>query len=399
MKVVYFLTAFLLSFTIQAQDSLVTKIASQHYQIINFENNHFSGEGITNLTQTIAKHKYVLIGEDHLNNEVLDFTTYLTNHINFDNYITETDQFTIDILKKDCKKNKDHQSIAPNSNDKFSFFSFNKDHNLLDYFFENNKTVIGLDQVYYNSDAVIFQELIKITTNKVAKTKYQALLKESTTRWDRYKKESNLVPLKDGSNRPYLFSDDLGKNLAELQKLKLSDYEYRAINKLKTSNEIYILENKEKEAESNFLRSSSMKENFLENLDKIKGKRNLFKFGANHAAKDKSLLQNSSDIGNLASALADSEKEKSLHIAIIQKSGKTGSFLSESNDAEYVLFLRPFYRLVNKENQWLLFDLTKINEEIKKQNTSVKSGTLKNLLGGYDYLIIIPKVTAQKMIT
>lgn len=399
MKVIYFLTAFLIACTAQAQDSLVTKIASQHYQIINFENNHFSGEGITNLTQTIAQHKYVLIGEDHLNNEVLDFTTYLTNHINFDNYITEADQFTIDILKKDCKKNKDHQPLVSNTHGKFSFFSFNKDHDLLDYFFQNNKNVIGLDQVYYNSDAVIFQELIKRTSNKLAKVKYEALLKESITRWDRYRNEWNKTPLQDGSNRPYLFSDDLGKNLAELQKLKLSDYEYRAINKLKTSNEIYILENNEKETESNFLRISSMKENLLENLDKIKGKRNLFKFGASHAAKDKNLLQNSSDIGNLASDLAGSEKEKSLHIAIIQKSGKAGSFLSESNDAEYVLFLRPFYRLVNKENQWLLFDLTKIDKEIKKQKASVKSNTLKNLLSGYDYLIIIPKVTAQKIIT
>lgn len=388
----------MLACTVQAQDSLVTKIASQHYQIINFENNHFSGEGIRNLTETIAQHKYVLIGEDHLNNEVLDFTSYLTNHINFDNYITETDQFTIDILKKDCEKNREYQSIVSNSNGKFSFFSFDKDHDLLDYFFQNNKTVIGLDQVYYNSDAVIFQELIKRTSNPLAKAKYEALLKESTARWDRYKKEVNQSPLEDGSNRPYLFSNDLGKNLMQLQKLELSDYEYRAINKLKISNEIYVLENNEKEAESNFLRTSSMKENFLENLDKIKGKRNLFKFGANHAARDKSLLQNSSDIGNLASSLAGSEKEKSLHIAIIQKSGKTGSFFSDSNDAEYVLFLRPFYRLVNKENQWLLFDLTKINEEIKKQKTSVKSSTLKNLLSGYDYLIIIPKVTAQKIV-
>ncbi|MBK1895647.1 hypothetical protein [Chryseobacterium paridis] len=398
MKVIYFITIFLLACTVQAQDSLVTKIASQHYQIINFENNHFSGEGIRNLTETIAQHKYVLIGEDHLNNEVLDFTSYLTNHINFDNYITETDQFTIDILKKDCEKNREYQSIVSNSNGKFSFFSFDKDHDLLDYFFQNNKTVIGLDQVYYNSDAVIFQELIKRTSNPLAKAKYEALLKESTARWDRYKKEVNQSPLEDGSNRPYLFSNDLGKNLMQLQKLELSDYEYRAINKLKISNEIYVLENNEKEAESNFLRTSSMKENFLENLDKIKGKRNLFKFGANHAARDKSLLQNSSDIGNLASSLAGSEKEKSLHIAIIQKSGKTGSFFSDSNDAEYVLFLRPFYRLVNKENQWLLFDLTKINEEIKKQKTSVKSSTLKNLLSGYDYLIIIPKVTAQKIV-
>lgn len=398
MKILHFLTAFLFTCTIQAQDSLVTKIASQHYQIINFENNHFSGEGIQSLTQTIAQHNYVLIGEDHLNNEVLDFTTYLTNHINFDNYITEADQLTIDILKKDFEKNKDYQSIVSNSKGKFSFFSFNKDHDLLNYFFQNRKTVIGLDQVYFNSDIVIFQELIKRTTNKQAQIKYEAMLKESTARWNKFKSDPSQKPLEDGSNQPYLFSYDFSNSIADIQKLNLSEYENYSLNKLLKSNLIYCLGSNDKGLESHFLRISSMKENLLQNFNQIKGKRNLFKFGANHVGKDKSLLQDSFDVGNLVSNLADSEHEESLHIAVIQKSGKAGSFFSESDDAEYILFLKPFYQLVNKENEWLLFDITKINEEIKKQKTSLKSTSLKNLLSSYDYLIIIPKVTAQKIV-
>lgn len=398
MKVIYFLTVFLLGCTIRAQDSLVTKIASQHYQIINFENNHFSGEGIRNLTETIAKHKYVLIGEDHLNNEVLDFTSYLTHNINFDNYITEADQLTIDILKKDFEKNKEYQSIVSSSNGRFSFFSFNKDHDLLDYFFQNKKTVIGLDQIYYNSDAVIFRELIARTSNKIAKAKYQSLLKESNERWNTFKSGQGYRTIDDSKNQPYLFCNDFRTRIADIQKLDLSEYEHKALNKLLQSNTIYALENNQKGDESQFLKIASMKENLLENQNKIIGKRNLFKFGASHAGKDQSLLQNSPDIGNVAFNLAEKDHEKSLHIAIIQKNGKTGSFFTENNDAEYILFLRPFYRLVHNENEWLLFDLTKINAEIKKQKTSVKSGTLKKLLAGYDYLIIIPKVTAQKIV-
>jgi hypothetical protein len=399
MKVIYFLTAFLFACTAQAQDSLVTKIASQHYQIINFENNHFSGDGITNLTKTIAQHKYVLIGEDHLNNEVLDFTNYLTQNINFDNYITEADQLTIDILKKDFEKNKDYQTIISGSQGKLSFFSFNKDRDLLDYFFRNKKTVIGLDQVYLNSDAVIFQELIKRTNNKLAKAKYETMSRESILRWNKYKNDIDQKPLSDGSNRPYMTCDDFGKRLEDIQNLKISDYEHRALNKLAKSNQIYFLENNEKGLESHFLRISAMKESLLENLPRIKGKRNLFKFGANHVGKDKSLLQDSFDVGSLVTNLADAEQEKSLHIAIIQKTGKAGSFFSDNSDAEYVLFLKPFYQLINKENEWLLFDLAPIKEDLKKQKVTMKSTSIKNLLSGYDYLIIIPKVTAQKIIT
>ncbi|MDV7698251.1 hypothetical protein N6B72_15100 [Chryseobacterium soli] len=398
MKIIHFLTVFLCSGIMLAQDSLVTKIASQHFQVINFENRQFSGDAIVNLTKTIAQHRYVLIGEDHLNNEVLDFTTYLTQNISFDNYITEDDQLSIDILKKGYQKNKDYQSIVANSNDKFSLFSFNRDRDLLYYFFKNNTTVIGLDNVYFNADIPVFQELINKTTNKEAQVKYAAMMEESNARWDKFKTDTDQKPLADGSNQPYLFFEDFGKKLKEIQKLKLSQYEYSVLNELAKSNTIYSMGNEGKGLESHFLRISSMKEKLLEHLNTLKGKRNLVKFGANHVGKDKSLFQNSFDIGNLIYNLADAEQEKSLHIAVIQKSGRAGSFSSESIDAGDVDFLKPFYQLVGKDNEWLLFDLTKINEDIKKQKAVIKLIGLKNLLSGYDYLIIIPKVTAQKKV-
>lgn len=399
MKVIHFLTVFLCSGTILAQDSLVTKIASEHEQIINFENHQFSGEVISNLTKKIAQHPYVLIGEDHLNNEVLDFTTYLTKNISFDNYITEADQLTMDILKKSYQNDKGYPSLITNAEDKLSFFSFNKDRELLYQFFAKNKTAIGLDNVYFNSDSVIFQELIQRTSNKQAKEKYQIMLTESLARWNAYKTNIEAKQPASDLNQPYLFSGDFGKSIMDIQKLKLSDYEYRALNNLLNSNKIYNLGNIGQGLESHYMRISDMKAQLLKNLDKITGKRNLFKFGANHVGKSRSLLQNSFDVGNLVTNLADAEHKQSLHIAIIQQSGKAGSFFSESDDAENISFLKPFYKLVGKDNEWLLFDLVNINEKIKKQKAVIKSTGLKNLIEGYDYLIIVPKVTAQKMIT
>ncbi|MGU3373795.1 hypothetical protein [Chryseobacterium sp. M5A1_1a] len=399
MKIIHLLTVFLLSSTtILAQDSLVTKIASEHEQIINFDNHQLSGEGITTLTKEIAQHRYVLIGEDHLNNEVLDFASYLTKTINFDNYITEADQLTMDILKKNYEKVKGYQPIVANSTGKLSFFSFNRDRELLNYFFQNNKPTIGLDNIYFNSDSVIFQELISRTSNKQAKAKYEAMLQESIARWNRYKLNLNQNPPVE-ANQPYLFSGDFGKSIMEIQKLKLSEYEYQALNNLLKSNTIYNLGYIGKGLESHYMRVSSMKAQLLKNLDKIKGKRNLFKFGANHIGKGKSLLQNSFDVGNLVTNLADAEQEESLHIAVIQQSGKAGAFFSESEDAENIAFLKPFYKLVGKDSEWLLFDLNKINENIKKQKVVIKSTGLKNLIDGYDYLIIVPKITAQKKVT
>lgn len=398
MRTIHFLIVFLLGSTpILAQDSLITKIASEQMQIINFDNHKLSGDGMNLLTKKITEHRYVLIGEDHLNNEVLDFTEYIAKNIDFDTYITEADQLTMDILKKDHEKIKGYHSIVANSPDKFSFFSFNRDRELLNYFFDKKKTTIGIDNIYFNSDGVIFQELIKRTKNKEAKAKYEVMLKESIARWNRYKANQDQNPI-ENNNLPYLFIGDFSKSIIDIQKLKLSEYEYHALDELLKSNKIYYLGNTEEGLNSHYLRISSMKAQLLQNYDKIKGKRNLFKFGANHIGKGKSLLQNSFDVGNLVTNLADSEQQESLHIAIIQQSGKAGAFFSESTDADTISFLKPFYKLIGKDNEWLLFDLNKISENIKKQKGSIKSTGLKNLIEGYDYLIIVPKVTPQKRI-
>jgi len=60
----------------------------------------------------------------------------------------------------------------------------------------------------------------------------------------------------------------------------------------------------------------------------------------------------------------------------------------------YIILVR-FSDLSESKNEWMLFDLKKINSEIKKQKINIKSSTLANFIDGFDYLIIIPEVTPQ----
>lgn len=380
-----------------AQDSLITKIASRHQQIIQHKNQMFSGKAIDSLVAEASTRNYVLIGEDHHTNEILYFTNYLTKKLNFDNYITESDQLTIDLLRKYyTEKEEAYNGWLDEYSDHFGFFTFAQDRLLLTSFFDRKKPVIGLDQVLFNEDIVLFNELTKITKNSAAKKTYEKLREISRTRWSKYKQNPGQKPPFDMEQFPLMFSDEMTLEIDKLLKLSISERERQILTAIKESNHIYTLALNNKGLLSHEIRISLMKRNLLQHYDQIKGKKNLFKFGANHVTKYKSLFQNSPDVGNFIYNLADTEDQKSLHIAIIQKEGSTADFFNGEAKTNGFPLLKPFYDLVGDEQEWLIFDLNKINKEIKNKKVEITSQTLKNYMEGYDCLIVIPKVTAQK---
>lgn len=380
-----------------AQDSLINEIASRHKQIIQHKDQMFSGKAMDSLITEASGRNYVLIGEDHHTNEILYFTNYLTKKIDFDNYITESDQLTIDLLRKYYSGKKEAYNLwLEEYSDHFGFFTFAQDRSLLTSFFDRKKPVIGLDQVLFNEDIILFNELSKNTRNSTAKKAYENLREISRERWSKYKQNPGQKPPYDMKQFPLMLSEEMTQEIDKLLKLSISDSERQTLTAIKESNHIYTLGFNDQGLLSHQKRISLMKRNLMHHFDQIKGKKNLFKFGANHVTKYKSIFQNSPDLGNLIYNLADTEDQKSLHIAIIQKEGSTADFFSGAAKTNGLPFLKPFYDLVGEEQDWLFFDLKKINKEIKNKKVEMASQTARNYLEGYDYLIIIPKVTAQK---
>lgn len=128
-------------------------------------------------------------------------------------------------------------------------------------------------------------------------------------------------------------------------------------------------------------------------------KKNLFKFGANHMPKGESLLK-IYDIGNLVNNIADSKFKKSLHIIIVGKSGMQASpfkgfpATKVDENGDDLKVLKPFFPLVT-DKQWHSFDMLPLRKALEEKQINCTDG-LRRIINGYDYLVIIPEVTAGK---
>ena len=146
-----------------------------------------------------------------------------------------------------------------------------------------------------------------------------------------------------------------------------------------------------------------MKNNILNNIELLNGEKNLFKYGAIHMSRSES-LKGGYDIGNFVSNISDANFQSSLHILITGKGGFQGAPFKgmdaqkvdplNDNDLKH---LSHFFNSV-KEDKWHLFNTAQILEEVKANKIKIKDKVLLNTLLGFDYLIIIPEVSAAKLI-
>ncbi|MEI5985137.1 MULTISPECIES: hypothetical protein [Sphingobacterium] len=378
-----------------AQHRVLDSLAKTHYQKFIYENGNFKGDYLDSLINKISKHQYVLIGEQHHSNEIPAFVQYLIKKVDYDNYIMEGNQSTTDLLRATYNHSvKEYKNLLNRFQDRFGFYTFSQDRSILEYFFSKQKEVIELDQVFASSDAPLLDFLYKSTRNEKAKLIYRQLFEKAEQQWKVYSKNPNVQPPFKDEHLPLLCAASFKDDIQLLQSLDLSEQEQLIIEDLAKSNDIYRTAFSGEGYKSHEMRIGLMKNNLLDNLNKIKGHKNLFKFGANHVTKHKSLLQDTPDVGNLVLNIADSDNEKSLHIALMEKKGSVAGLFGEAIETNGLPYLKAFTDIETAKNEWLIFDLNDLNKKLSTKDFQADH-SLKNFMEGYDYLIIIPEVTPQ----
>jgi hypothetical protein len=370
------------------QDSLITDMAKKNLTNFTKEGSSFIGEGWDKIMTQAKASDFVLIGEDHFTNEIPYFFSALTSQIKFDNFFCEIDPYLANILQKNIKDfsaPEFDKYIAEYSNS-LSFFSLSPELGLLKQIVNSKTNIYGLDQIFLTSDRVICNDLQQKTKNSKAKKIYASIIDSSKIYLQAFIKNNN---------KPfYLFTDNFQKQLTELSLLDLSKEEKEIIEAMKLSAKIYKEQN-------HHLRIQLMKNQLMKVNPEWTGEKNLFKFGAIHLAKGESLLK-IYDIGNLVNNIADSKFKSSLNILIIEKSGTLGApfGLPEQHVDENSNSLKefsPLFKAVNGE-QWHCFDLMPLREALENEKIIVKDKKISRIIKGYDFLVIIPTVTASKFI-
>lgn len=368
-----------------AQDSLITKIAQKNHTLFSVSEKSFKGVGWEKILTEAKKSDFVMIGEDHFINEVPFFCNALTPQIKFDNFFCEIDPYASKIIESKIKTLSDNQlrKYQADFGNTFSFFALSSEFNLMKNIVQSGTNVYGLDQVLMIGDRLICSELKTTTKNPAAKAIYERIEKRSKELFTNF--------LKDPNNPMYMMMEDFDNDLKELAALKLSPYETEVIDKLKLSAKIYKEQN-------HHLRIQLMKNQLMENYADWKDEKNLFKFGANHLTKGESFLK-IYDIGNLINNIADSQYSSSLHILIMGKSGTQGSPFQSfpeqpiNPESDNLKALKPFFDIVVHPNDWYCIDMLPIRKKVENGEITA-SIQLSRIIKGYDYVVIIPKVTA-----
>lgn len=255
---------------------------------------------------------------------------------------------------------------------------------MLKQFTNTNTTINGTDQILLVGDALICNELQKTTKNSRAKEIYELIKNNSKTYFANF--------LKDQSKPFYLLTPEFEKHLDELSTLKLSEHEVKIIQAMRLSAKIY-------KSQSHHLRVQLMKNQLMRVYTQWKDKKNLYKYGANHVAKDEGLMD-TYDIGNLVSSIEDSKFSSSYHIIILGASGTQASpfkgFPNEKVDvnSEVLKPLAPLFKAA-EGNAWHCIDLKPLRTAIDDGKLVVKNDKLLRIIKGYDTFVVIPEVTAS----
>jgi hypothetical protein len=372
-----------------AQDSLITQIAKKNLTFFSADKETFKGNGWDTLVKRIQKSDFVLIGEDHLTNEIPFFVSAITSKVKFDNFFCETDPYSAKIIEAKIKNLSPTQlkQFVEEFGDVFSFFAFDPEFQLLKRQVKSKTAIYGIDQVLMIADRLICSDLKTKTKNEKAKTIYATIEEKS--------KNGFAAFLKDQSKPMYLITDDFEKSIASLLLLNPSPEEREKIEALQLTAKIYKEQN-------HHLRVQLMKNNLMKVYSNWENKKNLFKFGANHLTKGESLLT-IYDIGNLVNNMADSKFKNSLHIMIVGKSGKQASpfkgFPEQSVDenGDNLKSLKHLFNTITT-GQWHCFDMLPLKTAWERGEVIVKNTELVRIIKGYDYVVIIPEVTAAKFL-
>lgn len=370
-----------------AQDSLITKMARENLTTFSFTNKSFNGKGWENLLNQVQKADFVLIGEDHFTNEIPAFTSSIVSKVKFDNFFAETDPYMAKIIDSKIKNLSDEQfkKYQNEFGEVFSFYSLDPEYQLLKQLVKANTTVFGTDQILMNADRLICNDLKAKTKNETARKIYEDIEKKSKASFAEF--------LKDPSKPMYMMTDDFDNQLSTLKTLKLSPEETKKIDDLKLSAKIYKEQN-------HHLRIQLMKNNLMNVYPEWQNKKNLFKFGAIHVSKGESFFK-IYDIGNLVNNVADSKFKNSLHIMIVGKSGMQSSpfkgFPEQAIDenGDNLKFLKPLFGTITTED-WHCIDMKQLRDAKEHGKIVVKDITLSRVIDGYDYVIVIPKVTPAR---
>jgi len=400
-----------------AYDGLPTQQLSEHKHTLALENGVLKGSGADFLLREAQAAQFFLIGEDHGIAEVPQFTSALFRQITAMGYhhlAIETGPLTAQLLNK--------LAAEPNAQQAFNAFHKENPFAVPFYNWQEEAALLltalqgaqpgfqplwGLDQEFILSSKLHFKKLLVLAPNDNARKVVQEFYEKTQTEFSRMVESKNpaIVFLASAQQADFEKLENAFSTQAPPEAQKI-------LFELKTSWEIYAKNFTGAGYESNAQRAGLMKKHFMSyykqaleqggNPPKV-----LFKFGVYHIKRGRSYT-NVYDIGNLAAELAQANDSPSFHLFVIAAAGTQNAYLPfVANEADKnkkidavatydFVDLKPFLA-ASDEQLWTVFDLRPLRPLLHAQKLGSLAPSTKELIWGYDAVLVIPQVRAATL--
>ncbi|MCG3158467.1 MAG: hypothetical protein DKINENOH_05111 [bacterium] len=398
-------------------DSLTTLQLSEHKYTLALVDGMLKGSGADFLLSEAKAAQFFLIGEDHGIAEVSQFTSALFQRIHpmgYHHLAVETGPLTAQWLNR--------LSAEPNAQQAFSafhkenpfavpFYNWQEEAALLIAVLKGAKPGVqplwGLDQEFIMSSKMHFKKLSALAPNDEARKVVNEFYEKTRTEFDRMVESKNpgMVFLASAQKSDFEKLENAFGPQAPLQAREI-------LFELKTSWEIYAKNFTGAGYESNAQRAGLMKKHFMSYYNQALAQqgsppRVLFKFGVYHIKKGRSYT-NVYDIGNLAAELAEANSSHSFHLFVIGAAGTQNAYLPfVGNEADKnkkidvtaaydFADIKPFLAAADQK-LWTLFDLRPLRPLLHAQTLGSLAPNTKELIWGYDAVLVMPQVRAATL--
>ncbi|WP_022822956.1 hypothetical protein [Hymenobacter norwichensis] len=361
-----------------------------------------SGPGWDKLQQDIQKSTLVLLGEDHGMAQIPPFAQAVAQVLKPKVYVAEIDKYQAQDLTRLTAQPGLPTAYLQQFPMSLSFYSWAEEFELARSLRAQNTTVVGIEQLGFASTG----RSLTLMADQVKSPTTRTFLRKQATAIQTHDRAAliadNYGSITINNMRPTLL-DSLRKMTAT-EPLAVR----QLFQDLEASANIFKI-NASGKPGGHQTRINLMKRNLLAELQPYQQAGQplppmLFKFGAYHLGRGRSIWGDIYDVGNLAVNLADAHDQKSLHIFVI---GKQGQKVTGQNPVDFSKnatsyssadepMVKPFMAVTPAGSAWQVFDLRPLRRAMLYKNMPVADQELQATILGYDYVVIIPETTASR---
>ena len=386
----------------QTPDTTFARLLRKNQFDLTLTKGQPTGPGWEKLRPDIQQSALVLLGEDHGMAEIPAFATAVAQVLRPKVYVAEIDRYQARDLSRLADQPGLPTALLRQYPNDLSFYSWAEEFKLVQALRAQNAAILGIDQVSLVATGTFFEKL----AGEVKDRKTRAYLRGRATA---YQAQDRTKMATDSGSYSIMRQRPTALDSLRLLTRRESPAARQMVEDFAASAEIYRLNGVSGSGpRSHATRVDLMKRNLLAELQPYQPAGQplppmLFKFGAVHAGRGRSILGDYYDVGNLALNLADIHDQKSLHIFVVGKQGaKVGGFNPDDftkNVATYSYaneaMIKPFAAVTPAAGPWQVFDLRPLRRALLRDEVAVSSQELAATILDYDYLVIIPETTAS----